>query len=208
VVGLGASAGGLQALQHFFSAVPSAGGMAYVVIQHLPLDDARLLAEIIGRCTTMKVHQIEDGTTVESDHVYPIRPGRMVTLADGRLCLGEPVEKRGHHVDDFFRSLAREQKERAIAVVLSGMGTNGTAGAQAIKAAGGRGVHADGRPYQAADSPLARTLATGAAVVDEQLDFIRADGSRGRLAMSTAPVRTGEDEPVAVVAVFREVKGA
>jgi chemotaxis response regulator CheB len=70
--------------------------MAYVVIQHLPLDDAGLLAEIIGRCTTIKVHQIEDGTTVESDHVYLIRPGRMVTLADGRLCLGEPVQKRGH----------------------------------------------------------------------------------------------------------------
>lgn len=87
----------------------------------------------------MPVRQIEDGMRVEPDHVYVIRPGHTVTLAGGALHLGEPVEKRGHRrpVDDFFRSLAREQHEHAIAVVLSGTGTNGSAGAQAIKAAGG-----------------------------------------------------------------------
>src|SRR6185312_118979 len=95
--------------------------------------------EILSRCTQMPVRQIEEGLRVEHDRVYVIRPGHTVTLANGTLHLGEPVEKRGHRrpIDDFFRSLAREQRERAIAVVLSGTGTNGSAGAQAIKAAGG-----------------------------------------------------------------------
>jgi two-component system CheB/CheR fusion protein len=139
VVGIGASAGGLAALQLFFSAASATSGMAFVVILHLPPDHPSLLAEIIARYTTMPVDQIENGMAIERDHVYVIRPGHTITLADGRLHLGETVEARGHRrpVDDFFRSLAREQHEKAVAVVLSGMGTNGTAGAQAIKAAGG-----------------------------------------------------------------------
>ncbi|MGH8256474.1 MAG: chemotaxis protein CheB [Steroidobacteraceae bacterium] len=139
VVGIGASAGGVQALGKFFAATSATSGMAFVVIQHLSPDHASLMAEILGRHAHMPVHQIEDGMSIEPNHVYVIRPGRTVTLEDGQLRLGEPVEKRGHRhpVDDFFRSLAREQKERSIAVVLSGTGTNGTAGAQGIKAVGG-----------------------------------------------------------------------
>jgi two-component system CheB/CheR fusion protein len=139
VVGIGASAGGVEALRSFFAASPAASGMAYVVIQHLAPDHESLMAEILGRCTAMPVAQIEDGMAVQPDHVYVIRPGHTLTLADGRLHFGAPVDRRGHRhpVDDFFRSLAREQKENAIAIVLSGTGSNGSAGAQAIKAAGG-----------------------------------------------------------------------
>src|ERR1700726_4745129 len=139
VVGIGASAGGVEALRTFFAATPATSGAAYVIIQHLSPEHQSLMAEILGRCTPMAVREIEEGMGVEPNHVYVIRPGRTVTLEDGKLRLGEPVEQRGHRrpVDDFFRSLAREQKEHAIAVVLSGTGTNGTAGAQAIKAAGG-----------------------------------------------------------------------
>jgi two-component system CheB/CheR fusion protein len=113
--------------------------MAYVVIQHLSPEHQSLMAEILGRCTAMPVLSIEDGMAVEPNHVYVIRPGFTITLQDARLHLGQPLEKRGHGrpVDDFFRSLAREQKESAIAVILSGTGTNGSAGAQVIKAAGG-----------------------------------------------------------------------
>ena len=105
------------------------------------------MAEILGRCTSMQVHQIEDGMRLEPDHVYVIRPGYTVTLEGPILRLGAPVEQRGHRrpIDDFFRSLAREQKEGAIAVVLSGTGTNGSAGAQAIKAAGGLCIAQDPR---------------------------------------------------------------
>ncbi|HEX3843934.1 MAG TPA: chemotaxis protein CheB, partial [Steroidobacteraceae bacterium] len=139
VVGIGASAGGIEALRKFFAATSATSGMAFVVIQHLSPDHESLMAEILARYAPMPVHQIEDGVSVEPNHIYVIRPGHTVTLEDGRLRLGEPVEKRGHRrpVDDFFRSLAREQQEKSIAVVLSGMGTNGTAGAQAIKAVGG-----------------------------------------------------------------------
>lgn len=139
VVGIGASAGGVEALRTFFESASPDSGLAYVVIQHLSPEHGSLMAEILGRCTKMPVRQIEEGTKVEPNHVYVIRPGRTVTLDADILHLGEPVEKRGHRhpVDDFFRSLAREQKDSAIAVVLSGTGTNGTAGAQAIKAEGG-----------------------------------------------------------------------
>src|ERR1700682_1942802 len=87
----------------------------------------------------MPVRQVEPGTALLPNHVYVIRPGRTLTLEDGRFRLGDPVEKRGHRrpVDDFFRSLAAEQRDRAIAIILSGTGSNGTAGAQAIKAGGG-----------------------------------------------------------------------
>jgi two-component system CheB/CheR fusion protein len=126
-------------LRTFFAACSPESGMAYVVIQHLSPEHESLMAEILSRCTPMPVRQIEEGMRVEPNRVYVIRPGHTVTLAGGTLHLGEPVEKRGHRrpIDDFFRSLAREQRERAIAVVLSGTGTNGSAGAQAIKAAGG-----------------------------------------------------------------------
>lgn len=139
VVGIGASAGGVEALREFFSATSATSGMAFVVIQHLSPDHESLMAEILARHTPMPVQQIQDGMIIEPNHVYVIRPGRTVTLEDGKLHLGEPVEARGHRrpVDDFFRSLALEQQDKAIVVVLSGMGTNGSAGAQAIKAVGG-----------------------------------------------------------------------
>jgi two-component system CheB/CheR fusion protein len=138
-VGIGASAGGLQALEEFFENVPADSGMAYVVVQHLSPDHTSLLGEILGRRASIPVEEIRDGTKVEPNKVYVIAPGQTLTLENGTLRLGEPVEKRGHRrpVDDFFRSLAAEQNEKAVAVILSGTGTNGTAGAQAIKAAGG-----------------------------------------------------------------------
>ncbi len=139
VVGIGASAGGIPALESMFADVPPDCGMAFVVVMHLSPDHTSMLDSILSRQTRLPVHEITDGIPVEINHVYVIAPGHSLTLADGKLHLGEPVEKRGHRrpVDDFFRSLAAEQREKSIAVILSGTGTNGTAGAQAIKAAGG-----------------------------------------------------------------------
>ena len=139
VVGIGASAGGLQALQEFFEQVAPDSGMAYVVVQHLSPDHTSLLGEIISRHARIPVTEIRDRTPVEPNKAYVIAPGHTLTLELGHLRLGDPVEKRGHRrpVDDFFRSLAAEQKDKAVAVILSGTGTNGTAGAQVIKAAGG-----------------------------------------------------------------------
>src|SRR4030088_1738863 len=139
VVGIGASAGGVEALEAFFDGARADSGMAFIVVQHLSPEHQSLMAEILSRHTSMPLIQIRDGMAIAANHVYVIAPGFTLTIRQGRLHLGEPVEKRGHRrpVDDFLRSLAEEQKERAIAVILSGTGTNGTAGAQAIKAAGG-----------------------------------------------------------------------
>ena len=158
VVGIGASAGGVEALCSFFRAAASDSGMAFVVIQHLPPDNQSLMTEILARCTQMPVFQIDDGMSVRPDAIYVIRPGFTVTLSDGELHLGEPIEKRGHRrpVDDFFRSLALEQKEKSIIVILSGTGTNGTAGAQAVKAAGGLCVAQD--PDSAEFAGMPRSL--------------------------------------------------
>jgi two-component system CheB/CheR fusion protein len=139
VVGVGASAGGLQALESMFADVPPDCGMAFVVIMHLSPDHTSMLDSILSRQTRLPVRVITDGIAIEPNHVYVIAPGYTLTLAEAKLRLGAPLEKRGHRhpVDDFFRSLATEQCEKSIAVVLSGTGTNGTSGAQAIKAAGG-----------------------------------------------------------------------
>lgn len=139
VVGIGASAGGLESFTDFFKVMPPDSGMAFVLIQHLPPDRESMIAEILSRHTTMKVQQVRDKMEVLADHVYVIRPGHTLTIKDGLLHLGDDVEKPRHTrpVDDFFRSLAEEQRERAICVIMSGMGSNGTAGAQAVKAVGG-----------------------------------------------------------------------
>ena len=158
VVGMGASAGGVEAFVQFFDAVPADTGMAFVLVQHLPPQRESLMADILSKHTAMPVRQVEDGIEVEADHVYVIRPGNTLTIDGGLLRLGEPVEARGHQrpVDDFFRSLAQEQRERAVCVIMSGMGSNGTAGAQMVKAVGGACVAQD--PEQAKYPSMPRAL--------------------------------------------------
>ena len=96
-------------------------------------------AEILSKHTKMPVAQIVDGMEVRPNHAYVIRPGHTLTIQKGRLHLGAPIGRPGfrHPVDWFFRSLAEEQRERAICIIMSGMGSNGSAGAQAVKAVGG-----------------------------------------------------------------------
>ena len=139
VVGIGASAGGIDALKAFFEAVIPQPDIAFVVVQHLPPDRESAMAEILARHCALPVHQIHQSQPIEPNHVYVIRPGYTLTLSNGAFELGDSIETRGHRrpIDDFLRSLAREQQEKSIAVVLSGTGMNGTAGAQAIKAVGG-----------------------------------------------------------------------
>ena len=158
VVGIGASAGGLDAFIEFFKAMRSDSGMAFVVIQHLPPERESLIAEIIGKNTQMVVQQVEEGVKVQPNQVYVIRPGRTLTLRKGKLHLAEPVEKRGHErpVDDFFRSLAEEQRELGAAIIMSGMGSNGTAGCAAIKAVGGLCIAQD--PQSAKFPSMPRSL--------------------------------------------------
>ena len=122
VIGIGASAGGLEAVSEFLDAMRPDSGMAFVVVQHLAPDRESQVAEILARHTAMPVSEVEDGMAVQQDHVYVIRPGHVLTIRDGRLHLGPPLRTpraANRPIDDFFRSLAEEQRERAVCVVLS-----------------------------------------------------------------------------------------
>ena len=139
IVGLGASAGGLVPLEQFLSQVPASSGLAYLVVQHMDPTHKTLLGELLQRATSMPVHEAAEGKRVEPDSVYVIPPDAELTVQAGALRLAKPAEPRGQRlpIDVLFSSLARELGERAIGVVLSGMGSDGTQGLQAIKTQGG-----------------------------------------------------------------------
>ena len=139
IVGIGASAGGLSALKSFFDKAPADIGAAFVIIQHLDPNHQSLTAEILGRHTTMPAKQIEQGMKVEKNHVYVIPPNAYVTLKGNEFELGEAALRHSLRmpIDVFFSSLAAEQTQRAVGIVLSGTGSDGTAGIREIKASGG-----------------------------------------------------------------------
>ena len=170
IVGIGASAGGLAAFEAFFSGMPvgTDPGMAFVLVQHLAPDHKSILSELIRRYTRMQVFEIEDGMTVRPNCAYIIPPNRDMAFLGGTLHLLEPAAPRGQRmaIDFFFRSLAQDQRERAICIVLSGTGSDGTLGVRAIKGEGGmvmvqspESTEYDGMPRSA--------IATG--LVDYQL---------------------------------------
>ncbi len=170
IVGIGASAGGLSAFEAFFSGMPADGppNMAFVLVQHLAPDHKSLLGDLLRHYTRMPVFEVEDGMPVRINTVYIIPPNHDLALLNGALQLFEPTEPRGQRlaIDYFFRSLAQDQQERAIGIVLSGTGSDGTLGVRAIKAEGGMVIaqtpattEFDGMPRSA--------LATG--LVDHEL---------------------------------------
>ncbi|OGD13617.1 chemotaxis protein CheR [Candidatus Atribacteria bacterium RBG_19FT_COMBO_35_14] len=137
IVGIGASAGGLAAFEAFFSGMPtdSDPGMAFVLVQHLAPDHKSILSELIKRYTRMQVFEVEDGMKVQPNCVYIIPPNRDMALLNGTLQLMELSAPRGLRlpIDFFFRSLAQDQREQAICIVLSGTGSDGTLGVRAVK---------------------------------------------------------------------------
>jgi two-component system, chemotaxis family, CheB/CheR fusion protein len=139
VVAIGASAGGLEAFEQFFAAMPAQSGMAFVVVQHLDPTHASILTEILQRSTTMPVAEALDRLAVQPNRVYVIPPNREMGIAHGALSLSEPQKPRGIHmpIDGFLRSLAEDKGEYAVGIVLSGTGSDGTLGLRAIHGAGG-----------------------------------------------------------------------
>ena len=141
IVGIGASAGGLAAFEAFFSGMPAETdpGMAFVLVQHLAPDHKSILSDLVKRYTRMQVFEVEDGMAVRPNCAYIIPPNRDMAFLDGTLQLLEPAAPRGHRlpIDFFFRSLAQDQHERAICIVLSGTGSDGTQGVRAVKGEGG-----------------------------------------------------------------------
>ncbi len=136
VIGVGASAGGLEAFGKLLSHMPTDTGMAFVLIQHLDPTHASNMVELLRRYTPMPVHEATENIKLEPDHVYMIPPNRNMTITDRTLQLMEAVERPGimHSIDLFFRSLANDLKEKAICIILSGTGSDGSLGAKAVKA--------------------------------------------------------------------------
>ncbi len=168
IVGIGASAGGLEALEQFLKNVPVGSGMAFVIVQHLDPTRKGVMSELLQRSTSMKVVQVKDRTVVRPDCVYVIPPNKDMSLLHGVLHLLAPLAPRGLRlpIDFFLRSLAQDQQEHSVGVILSGMGSDGTLGLRAIKEAAGvvlvqepATAKFDSMPRSAIDAGLADIVA-------------------------------------------------
>jgi two-component system CheB/CheR fusion protein len=135
IVGIGASAGGLEALEQFFENLPVESGMAYVIIQHLDPDHASIMPDLLQRITPMKVLQVTDRLLIKPNQVYIIPPNKSMSILNGTLHLFKPIETRGLRlpIDYFFSSLAIDRNEKSIGIILSGMGSDGSIGVRKIK---------------------------------------------------------------------------
>lgn len=139
VVGVGASAGGLEAFTQLLGGLPPKPGMAFVLVQHLDPQHQSMLADILSKTSKMPIHEAKDGVVVKPDCIYVIPPDTSLAIRDGRLVLSPRLHSQHPHlpVDFFLRSLAEDQKSNAVGVILSGNGSDGVAGLAAVKAEGG-----------------------------------------------------------------------
>jgi len=199
IVGIGASAGGLAAFEAFFSGMPAGAdpGMAFVLVQHLAPDHKSILTDLIRRYTRMQVFEVEDGMAVQPNCAYIIPPNRDMAFLNGGLQLLEPSAPRGQRlpIDFFFRSLAQDQRERAIGIVLSGTGSDGTLGVRAIKGEGGmvmaqnpESTEYDGMPRSAIGTGLVDYELPPAEMPAQLIAYaVHAFGKLPRLATNPAP---------------------
>lgn len=183
VVGIGASAGGLEALEQFLGHVPEHSGMAFVVIQHLDPTQKGMLPELLQRATGMLVIQARNRLKVKPDTVYVIPPNADMSILHGSLYLFEPEAPRGLRlpIDFFLRSLAQDRREASIGVILSGMGSDGSLGLRAIKEMAGltlaqdpANARFDGMPKSAIDAGLVDLIAPAAELPARLVASLRA----------------------------------
>ncbi len=182
VVGMGASAGGFEALEKFFDNMPPTSGMAFVVVQHLSPDHKSLMAELLAKHTEMAVLQATEGAELQPDHIYLIPPKKNLTVYGGRLHLADKASNLTLHfpIDIFFNSLAEDRGEQTIAIVLSGTGSDGTRGIRAVKEQGGiimvqdlNSAKFDGMPSNAIATGLADYILPPDQMPLELLKYVR-----------------------------------
>lgn len=163
VIGIGASAGGLEALQSLFSAMPSDLGVAYVIVQHLSPDFKSMMDELLGKNTLMPVEQAKEDQEVLANHVYLIPSGKLIRITEGRFYLSDlpPDNRINLPINEFFRSLADSMRQNAIGIVLSGTGSDGSRGIQALKENGGMVITQDPEEAQFDGMPV-NAINTGA----------------------------------------------
>ncbi len=182
IVGIGASAGGLKALELFLSKVPPDSGIAFIIVQHLDPTRKGALPELLQRITSMKVSQIKDRTKVQPNCVYVIPPNKDLSILHGVLLLLDPAAPRGLRlpIDFFFRALAQDRQELAVGVILSGMGSDGTLGLRAIKEKAGvvlvqdpATAEFDSMPRSAIDAGLADIVAMAEDLPGKIIDCLK-----------------------------------
>lgn len=198
IVGIGASAGGLVALEQFLSHVPPDSGMAFVIVQHLDPHREGMLVELLQRRSPIPVVEAREQVQVKPDHVYVIPPGRDLSVRQGVLHLLEPTEPRGVRlpIDFFFRSLAQERQQNSIGVILSGMGSDGTLGLRAIRHAAGAcfvqtptEAQFDSMPRSAIDAGVADVVAPADELPGKILAYV------GRVQLGAQAETESEAEP-------------
>jgi two-component system, chemotaxis family, CheB/CheR fusion protein len=212
VVGIGASAGGVRALRNFFANVPARTGMAYVVILHLSPDHDSQLAEVLQSVSRLPVSKVEQRIRVEPDHVYVIPPNKSLEIEDGHI---EAMDVTSHEVrrapiDIFFRTLAQSHGPRAVSVVLSGTGANGSMGMKRVKEMGGLCIVQDPLEAEYDDMPR-HSLATGlvdyilrAAQIPAQIIAYREQLKRVRI--TDPPTDPNEDQLDALRDVLKQLR--
>ena len=182
IVCIGASAGGLEAMEQFLSHVPENTGMAFIIIQHLDPTQKGMLPELLQRTSHMPVLQVKDRMHVKPDFVYVIPPNTSMSILKGVLHLFEPIEARGLRlpIDFFLRSLADDQQENGIAVILSGMGSDGSAGLRALKGKNGIALvqdpaeaKYDSMPRNAIDAVVVDIIAPASELPVKLVEFIK-----------------------------------
>ncbi len=192
IVGIGASAGGLSALNEFFDNLPIDTGLAYVVVQHLAAESPTLLPELLGRKTEMAVSKISAGVTIRPNEVYVIMPGTQLGIENGKLQVFEAEGPVHFSIDHFFNALASDQGTRSVGVILSGTGSDGTLGLKAINAAGGITF------AQTEDSATFNAMPHNAAA-SGCVDYILSPGEIARkLAVLTRDIHSGREPVVAM----------
>lgn len=180
-VAIGASAGGLEALQDFFRHTPIDSNLAFIVIQHLSPDFKSVMDELLGRCTEMPVFHAKDGAKVKRNTIYLIPSRKNMMIAEGKLLLADQMEDKGTHfpIDIFFRALAEDQHHHSVGIVLSGTGSDGSRGLQAIKEVGGfvmvqspKDAKFNGMPYSAIKTGLSDVTDTAKVLPEKLIKFI------------------------------------
>jgi two-component system CheB/CheR fusion protein len=209
-VGIGASAGGLEAIESFFKRMPPKSGLAFIVIQHLSPDYKSLMVELLSKKTEMPVLRAEDSMAVEPDHVYLIPPKKNLTIFHGRLILKEQDSSSGINlpIDIFLRSLAEDQAERAIAIILSGTGSDGARGVRAVKEFNGMVMvqdeetsKFDGMPRAAISTGVADFILAPEEMPDQLMAFVKHPYESRQQAHRSA---VGEDALTRIFAELRE----
>ena len=194
VVGIGASAGGIEALSDFFRAVAPDSGAAYVVILHLSPDHDSMLAEILQHVALIPVTQVTERIRLETDHAYAVPPNKILRIEGDSIVVEEMAgqEERRAPVDMFFRSLADSHGAHAACVVLSGTGPNGSAGLKRVKEYGGLIVVQDPETAKYGDMPR-NSIATGSS--DPRCLLPRSPGAFANTASGSSRRRISRREP-------------